>query len=79
MMAEARPDLSDTELGRFDLEPEPEADICIVGAGIAGLTTTLQLVRQGAQVTVLDDGPIGGGETARTSVHSHRRSTTATA
>src|SRR5260221_8976742 len=60
---------SDALQPTFDSHPEPETDICIVGAGIAGLTTAYELVRQGARVTVLDDGPIGGGETGRTSAH----------
>jgi glycine/D-amino acid oxidase-like deaminating enzyme/nitrite reductase/ring-hydroxylating ferredoxin subunit len=52
-----------------DAEPAPETDIAVIGAGIAGLTTALELVRCGARVMVLDDGPIGGGETGRTSAH----------
>jgi glycine/D-amino acid oxidase-like deaminating enzyme/nitrite reductase/ring-hydroxylating ferredoxin subunit len=44
-------------------------DACVVGAGIAGLSTALALVRRGADVLVLDQGPIGGGQTARTSAH----------
>ena len=48
---------------------ERETDVCIVGAGIAGLTIGLELVKQGARVTILDDGEIGGGETGRTSAH----------
>lgn len=59
----------DTHLPRFDTAPEAHADICIIGGGIAGLTTALELLRRGAKVTVLDDGPIGGGETGRSSAH----------
>ncbi|HXF62993.1 MAG TPA: FAD-dependent oxidoreductase [Caldilineaceae bacterium] len=44
-------------------------DVCVVGAGIAGLTTAYLLARHGRQVAVLDDGPIGGGETGRTTAH----------
>jgi glycine/D-amino acid oxidase-like deaminating enzyme len=44
-------------------------DICIVGAGIAGLTTAYLLGREGRSVVVLDDGPIGGGMTGRTTAH----------
>jgi len=40
-----------------------------VGAGIAGLTTAYLLAREGLSVIVLDDGPIGGGETGRTTAH----------
>src|SRR5215218_1450540 len=42
---------------------------CIVGAGIAGLTTAYLLAREGKPVIVLDDGAIGGGETGRTTAH----------
>jgi len=45
------------------------AEICIVGAGIAGLTTAYLLAREGKSVIVLDDGPIAGGETCRTTAH----------
>jgi glycine/D-amino acid oxidase-like deaminating enzyme/nitrite reductase/ring-hydroxylating ferredoxin subunit len=45
------------------------ADICIVGAGIAGMTTAYLLAREGKSVVVLDDGPIGGGMTGRTTAH----------
>lgn len=36
-------------------------DVCVVGAGIAGMTTAYLLLREGKSVVVLDDGPIGGG------------------
>ena len=45
------------------------ADVCIVGAGIAGMTTAYLLAREGKRVVVLDDGPIGGGMTGRTTAH----------
>jgi glycine/D-amino acid oxidase-like deaminating enzyme/nitrite reductase/ring-hydroxylating ferredoxin subunit len=59
-------------------EPEPESaplsenmhtDVCIVGAGIAGMTTAYVLTRAGKAVIVLDDGRIGGGMTERTTAH----------
>ena len=59
----------DTQTARFDTTPESETDVCVIGAGIAGLTTAYELLRDGRRVVVLDDGPIGGGETARTSAH----------
>ena len=43
--------------------------VCIVGAGIAGLTTAYLLNQAGHSVIVLDDGPIAGGETGRTTAH----------
>jgi glycine/D-amino acid oxidase-like deaminating enzyme/nitrite reductase/ring-hydroxylating ferredoxin subunit len=45
------------------------ADVCIIGAGIAGMTTAYLLAREGKHVVVLDDGSIGGGMTARTTAH----------
>ena len=45
------------------------ADVCVIGAGIAGLSAAYELVRRGRSVVVLDDGPIGGGETGRTTAH----------
>lgn len=51
------------------LTDDAECDVCIVGAGIAGLTTAYTLARAGKRVIVLDDGPVGGGETGRTTAH----------
>jgi glycine/D-amino acid oxidase-like deaminating enzyme/nitrite reductase/ring-hydroxylating ferredoxin subunit len=45
------------------------ADVCIVGAGIAGLTTAHLLAEAGQTVVVVDDGPIGRGMTSATSAH----------
>ena len=45
------------------------ADVCIVGAGIAGLTTAYLLGLAGKSVVVLDDGPIVSGDTGRTTAH----------
>lgn len=58
-----------------DIPPRPpltenrSANVCVIGAGIAGLTTAYMLVREGKSVVVLDDGPIAGGETGRTTGH----------
>src|SRR5687768_15500080 len=51
------------------LSQDESCDVCVVGAGIAGLTVAYTLTRQGHKVIVLDDGPIGGGETGRTTAH----------
>jgi glycine/D-amino acid oxidase-like deaminating enzyme/nitrite reductase/ring-hydroxylating ferredoxin subunit len=40
--------------------------VVVIGGGIAGLTTALTLVEQGADVTVLEAGEIAGGVTACT-------------
>lgn len=45
------------------------ADVCIVGAGIAGMTTGYLLAREGQSVVVIEDGVIGGGMTGRTTAH----------
>src|SRR5262245_22422750 len=44
-------------------------DVCIVGAGISGMTTAYLLARQGKSVIVLDARSIGGGETGCTTAH----------
>src|SRR2546423_1691001 len=54
---------------RSSLAEDTHADVCIVGAGIAGMTTAYLLAREGKRVVVLDDGPIGGGMTGRTTAH----------
>lgn len=51
------------------LTEDIHADVCVVGAGIAGMTTAYLLAREGKSVVVLDDGPVGGGETGRTTAH----------
>ena len=51
------------------LSKDTRANVCVIGAGIAGLTTAYLLAREGKAVVVLDDGPIGGGMTARTTAH----------
>ncbi len=51
------------------LKESIRTDICIIGAGIAGLTTAFLLGREGRSVVVLDDGGIGGGMTGRTTAH----------
>jgi len=45
------------------------ADVCVVGAGIAGLTTAYLLTRAGKSVIVLEAGAIISGETQRTTAH----------
>lgn len=51
------------------LEKDITTDVCIVGAGIVGLTCAYTLVKQGKSVVVLDQGPVAGGQTARTTAH----------
>lgn len=51
------------------LSASMQADVCVVGAGIAGLTVAYLLARAGQFVIVLDDGPAGGGMTGVTTAH----------
>src|SRR5438067_13878912 len=51
------------------LTKDTHADVCVVGAGIAGMTTAYLLARQGQSVVVLDDVLIAGGQTQRTTAH----------
>ena len=51
------------------LEENLHADVCIVGAGIAGLSTAYHLAQAGLSVAVLDDGPLVSGMTRMTTGH----------
>ena len=55
---------------RYEAPPRvAKADVCVVGAGIAGLMTAYLLSKEGRGVIVLDEGPVGAGQTERTSAH----------
>jgi gamma-glutamylputrescine oxidase len=41
------------------------SDVCVVGAGFAGLTTALELARRGKSVVLLEAGRIAGGASGR--------------
>jgi glycine/D-amino acid oxidase-like deaminating enzyme len=51
------------------LTGDARCDVCIVGAGIAGMTTAYLLAKKGKSVIVVDDGAIGSGTTSRTTAH----------
>ncbi len=51
------------------LEGNAHAEVVIIGAGVAGLTTGYLLAREGRSVMILDDGAVAGGETCRTTAH----------
>lgn len=51
------------------LEQDFTADVCIVGAGIVGLTCAYTLAKNGKSVVVVDQGPVAAGQTARTTAH----------
>lgn len=62
-------------IGTFDVPSFPalagdaRTDVCVIGAGIAGLSVAYELTKKGKKVIVVDDGPIGGGESSRTTAH----------
>lgn len=51
------------------LKNDLEVDTCIIGGGIAGLTTAYLLSKQGQKVCVLEMLQMGEGQTCRTSAH----------
>ena len=51
------------------LDSDARIDVCIVGAGIAGMTTAYLLAKKGRRVMVIDHGSIGGGMTSATTAH----------
>ncbi|KAM7214637.1 FAD dependent oxidoreductase domain containing protein [Rhypophila decipiens] len=51
------------------LTQDLETDICIVGAGISGISTAYELVRRGKNVTIIEARDVLSGETGRTSGH----------
>ena len=51
------------------LQESRSVEVCVIGAGIAGLSTAYELLLEGKSVVVLDDGKIAGGETCRTTAH----------
>jgi glycine/D-amino acid oxidase-like deaminating enzyme/nitrite reductase/ring-hydroxylating ferredoxin subunit len=66
----ASPWLVQFEMPRFEpLRADTTADVCVVGAGIAGMSAAYLLSSEGKKVVVLDDGDVGSGETGRTTAH----------
>lgn len=62
--------LATADLPRFPpLAGDVDAEVCVIGAGIAGLTTAYLLAREGKQVLLFDAIGIGAGETGRTTAH----------
>ena len=57
------------ELPPCPLQADASCDVCIVGAGITGLTIAYLLGEEGKSVIVLDDGQVGSGESGRTTAH----------
>jgi glycine/D-amino acid oxidase-like deaminating enzyme/nitrite reductase/ring-hydroxylating ferredoxin subunit len=62
--------LDDAELPEFPrLDRNLKTDVCVVGAGMAGLSTAYMLAKDGRNVVVIDDGSIAGGQTLCTTAH----------
>lgn len=53
------------DLSRPALQGEHQADVCIVGAGIAGCSTALHLAQRGYRVVVLEAEQVGAGASGR--------------
>jgi glycine/D-amino acid oxidase-like deaminating enzyme/nitrite reductase/ring-hydroxylating ferredoxin subunit len=51
------------------LQQDAETDICIVGAGIAGISAAYELVARGHEVILVEAREVLSGETGRTSGH----------
>ena len=51
------------------LHEDTSADVCVVGAGIAGLSVAAEVTERGLSVVVLDREGIAAGETGRTTAH----------
>ncbi len=56
-------------LAHGQLQNDLETEVLVIGGGIAGLTTAYLLSRSGKQVTLVEDGLLGSGETGRTTAH----------
>jgi glycine/D-amino acid oxidase-like deaminating enzyme/nitrite reductase/ring-hydroxylating ferredoxin subunit len=51
------------------LERNVHVDVCVIGGGIAGLSTAYHLCQAGRSVAVLDDGPLASGMSRMTTGH----------
>ncbi|QGI65445.1 hypothetical protein CEK26_009395 [Fusarium fujikuroi] len=51
------------------LNQDIETDVCIIGAGIGGISTAYELVTRGREVVLLEARQVLSGETGRTSGH----------
>lgn len=51
------------------IHSDQRVDVCIVGAGMAGVSIAYLLARAGKSVVVLDDGPLANGMSSMTTAH----------
>ena len=62
--------LASSDLPTFaPLRQDLQVDVCIVGAGMAGLSTAYLLAKEGRRVAIVTQEGVGEGETMRTSAH----------
>lgn len=54
---------------RAPLREDLTTDVCVIGAGIAGLSVAYALARAGKRVVVVEKEQIGSGESGRTTAH----------
>src|SRR5436305_3617807 len=50
---------------RRALSHDLDADVCVIGAGLAGLTIAREVARRGWSVAVLEAGEVAGGASGR--------------
>src|SRR5436190_9391347 len=68
----AKPSLWERTTQKFSTGPLTQditTEVCVIGGGIAGVTTAYLAARENRQVALIDDGPIGSGMTGRTTAH----------
>jgi glycine/D-amino acid oxidase-like deaminating enzyme/nitrite reductase/ring-hydroxylating ferredoxin subunit len=68
----ARPSIWDATAPRVTpptLSGDLTADVCVVGAGMAGVSCAYELTLAGRSVVLVDDGLPASGETSRTTAH----------
>ena len=51
------------------LDADITVDVCVIGAGMAGLLCALELAERGRSVTVIERAHIGAGDTSATTAH----------
>ena len=51
------------------LDRDLDIDICVIGAGIAGISTAYELIKRGKKVVLVEARDVLSGETGRTSGH----------
>ena len=52
-------EITQNELNLKPLEKDEQTEVCVIGAGLFGLTTAYYLTQQGKKVTVVEKGEIG--------------------